>query len=67
MLESGHNVPSAALALRLARALGCRVEDLFWTEEAPPLVDAELAADDQEPAPVDRRRAATGNHCGHAE
>lgn len=32
-LEAGLYSPSAAVALRLARALGCRVEDLFWLED----------------------------------
>jgi molybdate-binding protein/DNA-binding XRE family transcriptional regulator len=47
LLESGRSVPSAALALRLARALGCRVEELFWAEDAPASVDAELAEADR--------------------
>jgi putative molybdopterin biosynthesis protein len=33
VLESGRTVPSAALALRLARALGCKVEELFWIDD----------------------------------
>src|SRR5262249_1710151 len=32
-LESGRAAPSAAIALRLARELGCRVEELFWLAE----------------------------------
>ncbi len=32
-LEKGGYTPSVALALRLAQALGCRVEDLFWLEK----------------------------------
>lgn len=32
-LEKGGYTPSVALALRLAHALGCRVEDLFWLED----------------------------------
>lgn len=31
-VENGVFVPSAVLALRLARALGCRVEDIFSLE-----------------------------------
>ncbi|MEC4893634.1 MAG: substrate-binding domain-containing protein [Oscillatoria sp. PMC 1051.18] len=31
-VESGQYAPSATVALRLAKALGCRVEDLFWLE-----------------------------------
>lgn len=34
-IEAALYAPSAAVALRLARALGCRVEDLFWLEEEP--------------------------------
>ena len=32
-VESGQYAPSATIALRLARALGCQMEDLFWLEE----------------------------------
>jgi putative molybdopterin biosynthesis protein len=32
-VESGLYLPSTLVALRLARALGCRVEDLLWLEE----------------------------------
>lgn len=39
-LEAGQYAPSAAVALRLARVLGCRVEDLFWLEEDLPAVEA---------------------------
>ncbi|MBC8104233.1 MAG: helix-turn-helix domain-containing protein [Cytophagales bacterium] len=35
-LESGQYSPSAAVALRLARALNCRVEDLFWLKDDSP-------------------------------
>lgn len=31
-VENGVFVPSTLLALRLARALGTKVEDLFWLE-----------------------------------
>ena len=34
-IESGRYLPNTAIALRLARCFGCRVEDLF-VEEAPP-------------------------------
>jgi molybdopterin molybdotransferase/putative molybdopterin biosynthesis protein len=43
-LETGRSEPSTAAALRLAAALQCRVEDLFWLEDAPELVRAKLAA-----------------------
>ena len=41
-IEAGAAVPSTAVALRLAAALGCRVEDLFWLEEEPAEIQAEL-------------------------
>lgn len=34
-VEAGRSIPSTALALQLARALGCGVEDLFTLEETP--------------------------------
>ncbi len=39
-VEAGQYAPSATVALRLAKALGRRVEDLFWLEEEPPVVEA---------------------------
>jgi len=42
-LEAGRSAPSTDLALRLARALDCRVDDLFWLEERETSVVAELA------------------------
>src|SRR5262252_1397729 len=56
-LEAGRSVPSATLALRLARELGCRVEDLFWIDERHAPVRVELAADDVEPH---REKAGSG-------
>jgi len=47
-LEAGRSVPSAALALRLAHALGCRVEDLFWIDGGRASVTVELASEDGE-------------------
>jgi putative transcriptional regulator len=32
-IERGHYVPSTVLALRIARALGVTVEDVFWLPE----------------------------------
>lgn len=32
-IESGRNIPSVEVALRLARALECKVEDLFELED----------------------------------
>ncbi|MBY0274331.1 helix-turn-helix transcriptional regulator, partial [Candidatus Binatia bacterium] len=34
-IESGRYVPNTGVALALARALGCRVEDLFALPDAP--------------------------------
>ncbi|MDB4895220.1 MAG: family transcriptional regulator [Firmicutes bacterium] len=39
-VEAGQYAPSTTVSLRLARALGCPVESLFWLEQAAP----ELAA-----------------------
>ena len=38
-VESGLYMPSTLVALRLARALGCRVEDLLWLEEETTSLD----------------------------
>ncbi len=42
-VEAGHYAPSATIALRLARSLNCRVEDLFWLEPDWPEVEAVAA------------------------
>jgi putative molybdopterin biosynthesis protein len=39
-IEAGHYVPSTLLAMRLAQALGCRVEDLFHLIDAPRQLEA---------------------------
>ncbi|MGQ9869250.1 substrate-binding domain-containing protein [Leptodesmis sp.] len=39
-VESGHISPSTTVALRLAKALGCQVEDLFWLEHDTPEIEA---------------------------
>lgn len=39
-IEAGLNAPSAAVALRLAKALGCSVEELFWLDEDLPTIQA---------------------------
>jgi Periplasmic molybdate-binding protein/domain len=54
-LETGRYVPSTTVALRLARALGCRVEDLFWLEEAVEPLEALLAE------ALDTKRLARGH------
>lgn len=43
-IEAGLYAPSAAVALRLAKALGCRMEELFWLEEDLPTVEAAAAS-----------------------
>ncbi len=45
MIEAGRYLPNAATALRLARALACKVEDLFLIEDEAPRVEAELLSD----------------------
>ena len=42
-VESGQYAPSVAITLRLAKALGCQVEDLFWLERDLPQIEAVLA------------------------
>src|SRR5262245_2412255 len=44
-IEGGQYAPSATVALRLARALGCQVEDLFWLEEETAVLNAEPGED----------------------
>ncbi|PLZ58624.1 XRE family transcriptional regulator, partial [Fischerella thermalis WC344] len=39
-VESGQYAPSTTISLRLAKALGCHVEDLFWLEEDLPEIAA---------------------------
>ncbi|HEY3253159.1 MAG TPA: helix-turn-helix transcriptional regulator, partial [Polyangiaceae bacterium] len=40
-IESGRALPAVDVALRLARALDCRVEDLFGSAASEPLLAAE--------------------------
>jgi molybdate-binding protein/DNA-binding XRE family transcriptional regulator len=42
-LEAGRAQPSTAIALHLARALGCRVEELFWLREEGEVLRSALA------------------------
>lgn len=42
-LEAGRSAPSMPVALRLARALGCGVESLFWLGDTPPTLRATWA------------------------
>jgi molybdate-binding protein/DNA-binding XRE family transcriptional regulator len=44
-IEGGLYAPSVAVALRLSRALGCRVEELFWLDEDLPAIDARASGD----------------------
>src|SRR5216684_2551232 len=44
ILESGRGQPSTVVALRLARVLRCRVEELFWLREEGGVLRAELAS-----------------------
>lgn len=60
-IEAGLYAPSATVALRLARALGVRVEDLFWLEEDLPEFAVERAVEPL--APGDRVSVArVGGH-----
>jgi putative molybdopterin biosynthesis protein len=51
-IEAGHSCPSTAIALRLARALHCSVEDLFYLQEDSGSLTARWAAS---PGPEGRR------------
>lgn len=39
-IEAGQSAPSTTIALRMARVLGCRIEDLFWLDEEVPVIEA---------------------------
>ncbi|HEY9626830.1 MAG TPA: substrate-binding domain-containing protein [Coleofasciculaceae cyanobacterium] len=39
-VESGQYAPSTTVALRLAKALGCQVENLFWLDQSAAEMDA---------------------------
>ena len=43
VLESGRGQPATLIALRLARVLGCRVEELFWLRDEGGELIAEVA------------------------
>jgi molybdate-binding protein/DNA-binding XRE family transcriptional regulator len=43
-IEAELYAPSAAVALRLGRALGCRIEELFWLEDDHTVVEATPAS-----------------------
>src|SRR4051794_15797237 len=63
VLESGRGQPATMIALRLARVLGCRVEELFWLQDEGGELTAELAGDAK---PRDSRpdRALVGSVAG---
>ena len=42
-VESGQYAPSVEITLRLAKALGCQVEHLFWLERDLPEIEAIIA------------------------
>ena len=46
-IEAGTYALSMVVALRLARALGCAVEELFWLEGDLPTVEAHVAPEDR--------------------
>jgi len=48
-IEADHYIPNTVVALRIARALGCRVEELFRLSEERPRVEAEWLGE----APLD--------------
>jgi putative molybdopterin biosynthesis protein len=64
VLEAGRTVPSAALALRLARELGCKVEELFWVDDRQAPLSVELATDDLDAETAPHPRAAGGRKVG---
>jgi molybdate-binding protein/DNA-binding XRE family transcriptional regulator len=51
-IEAGETVPSTALALELARALGCRVEDLFSLAESAQIASVAVAPSLGRPLPA---------------
>lgn len=53
-IEAGRLAPSVTVALRLARALGCAVDDLFGLAE-PPLLEAQLALGERWAVPIPSR------------
>ena len=67
-LESGKAVPSTEVALRLARALGTRVDSLFFLAEQPPdITQAELvgASEDAETPNLDSPQRVRLFRVGH--
>ncbi len=56
MIEAGRYLPNATTALRLAKALECRVEDIFLLEEDFERIEAELPGAVADPAGAERMR-----------
>jgi DNA-binding XRE family transcriptional regulator len=54
-IEAGQYVPNTLVALRLARALGSRIEDLFSLPEEHPRVEAEWMGETPVEAPTQQR------------
>src|SRR4051812_35657035 len=50
-VESGETVPATSIALELARALGCRVEDIFWLSDEAAPIEAVLVPGGEEVGP----------------
>ncbi|HEX7596991.1 MAG TPA: substrate-binding domain-containing protein [Polyangia bacterium] len=59
-IESGETVPSTLIALNLARALNCRVEDLFSIGEDAGILEARFVKDGV--APVTSRPSRAASH-----
>jgi molybdate-binding protein/DNA-binding XRE family transcriptional regulator len=59
-VESGQYAPSVTITLRLAKALGCQVEDLFWLERDLPKIEAVLA----KPIPAGQQTRVSLAHVG---
>src|SRR2546430_1711609 len=55
--EAGESVPATSIALQLARALGCRVEELFWLGDEESLLEVVLAERSPAGAPAGQRVA----------
>ncbi|HEY7699550.1 MAG TPA: substrate-binding domain-containing protein [Vicinamibacteria bacterium] len=56
MIEAGRYLPNATTALRLAKALECRVEDIFLLEEDFERIEAELPEGIAEPGSAERMK-----------
>ncbi len=48
-IESGRYLPNTAIALRLARCFGCRVEDLFAEQTKPEIQPVHVINGEQAP------------------